>query len=207
MKSRKVSSPRSSDTKSKDEVAAEMVTLDKIHPWPKNLKFKPIEPKDVRELSRSIKRFGFGDPIVARKANGEIIAGHLRYFAAKRLKIDQVPVRFLDLSEDEAHAMAIAETKLERMRNFDKGGLAVELDALEEKGVDLEYGTGFDSEDIENLLDKDDSLEDLLKETDNAPSITGGLYSVIVECKSDAEQRKLLDRLEGEGFECRALVQ
>lgn len=98
-----------------DEKAAEYVALSALKPWAKNP--KSIESKDVRELARAIRRFGFGPPIVARRENGEIIAGHLRYAAAKHLKLATVPVRFMDLPAGEAHAMALADTKLHERRS------------------------------------------------------------------------------------------
>ena len=43
-------------------VHATDVPLDRIHPWPKNPD-KPT-PKHVREICRSVKRFGWGEPIL-----------------------------------------------------------------------------------------------------------------------------------------------
>ncbi len=188
---------------SPEDVAAEWVALDRVHPWAKNP--KPIEPKHVRELSRSIKRFGFGDPIVARTANGEIIAGHLRHAAAKRLKLQRIPVRFLDLSEEEAHVMAVAETKLERMRDFDDDQLSARLDELEEVGADLEFGTGFSADDIDDLIESGEGAFDA--GSDGAPGGVDALkFQLLVTCRDDAHQAELLDRLEAEGLECKPMM-
>jgi ParB-like chromosome segregation protein Spo0J len=188
-----------------EDIAAEYVSLTRIHPWEKNP--KPIEPKHVRELSRSIKRFGFGDPIVARKENGEIIAGHLRFAAARRLKLERVPVRFLDLSESEAHVMALAETKLERMRDFDDEQVAARLDELEEQGADLGFGTGFSDDDIDKLLEDGADSFDAGDEGGGATNAVGALrFQLLVTCKDDAQQAELLARLEGEGYECKPMM-
>lgn len=60
--------------------AAEDVALDRVHAWPRNP--HPPSEKNVREIMQSIRRFGFGEPILARRENGEIIAGHARFLAA-----------------------------------------------------------------------------------------------------------------------------
>ena len=132
--------------------AAENVPLDRIHEWPRN----PHKPstQDVRDVARSIKRFGFGAPIVARQENGELIAGHSRYLAAKRLKLTTVPVRFMDLSEQEAHVHALADNKIpsNRKRDWTDESIAAILEEAEAAGVDVEAGTGFDEDEIDALL-------------------------------------------------------
>ena len=44
--------------------------------------------------------------------NGEIIAGHTRWKAAKELGLDRVPVRYLDLDPADAHLLAIADNRV-----------------------------------------------------------------------------------------------
>ena len=83
--------------------AAEWVELERLHGWDKNPKRHP--DAQMRDLMKSIKRFGWGAVILARP-NGEIIAGHGRMEAAKRLGMPKVPVRFLDLDPAEAHLLA-----------------------------------------------------------------------------------------------------
>src|SRR6188472_727457 len=67
-----------------DTVAAIWVNLSALHPWPNNP--TKDDPASVRRVAESIKRFGFGAPLVARAENGEIIAGHTRFKAAQLLK-------------------------------------------------------------------------------------------------------------------------
>lgn len=81
-----------------------------LKPWKDNPRSNDGEP--VKRVAASIKRFGFGEPIVARSANHEIIAGHTRWKAALQLRLGQVPVRLLDLSEHEAHLLALADNRL-----------------------------------------------------------------------------------------------
>lgn len=109
--------------------AAVWVALSTLKPWAKN----PRKNADaVAAVARSIERFGFGAPIVARLATREVIAGHTRIEAAKQLGMGDVPVRFLDLSEAEAHLLALADNKLNEIAEWDSlalAQLATELDA------------------------------------------------------------------------------
>lgn len=105
--------------RTENEPAAEWVALDALKPWAKN----PREnAKAIAKIAASIKRFGFGAPIVARKADGEIIAGHTRYEAAKKLGLDRVPVRYLDLDPADAHLLALADNRLGEFAAWDSKG-------------------------------------------------------------------------------------
>jgi len=96
------------------------VATSELKPWIKNPRRNDHVVDDVAE---SMKRFGFGAPLVARLANGEIIAGHTRLKAALKLKFPQVPVRYLDLSEKEAHLLAAADNRLGEKAQWDERAL------------------------------------------------------------------------------------
>jgi len=99
------------------EAAAEWVDPSTLKPWPKNPRKNDGEP--VVRVAESIKRFGFAAPIVARTETREIIAGHTRWKAAQSLQLTQVPVRFLDISEREAHLLALADNRLGELAEWD----------------------------------------------------------------------------------------
>ena len=130
------------------EVAAEWVPITELKPWKDNPRKNDGEP--VRKVAESIKRFGFSSPIIAR-ANGEIIAGHTRWKAAQSLKLDRVPVRFLDLEPDDAHLLAIADNRTAQEAEWDDDVLKAVLGQLESQGADL-AATGFDAKELEALL-------------------------------------------------------
>lgn len=100
-----------------DAAAAEWVDPASLKPWAKNPRKNDGEP--VVKVAESIKRFGFAAPIVARLETREIIAGHTRWKAAQSLKLDRVPVRFVDLSEREAHLLALADNRLGELAEWD----------------------------------------------------------------------------------------
>ena len=104
----------------------------------------------VPEVAASIRRFGFAAPILARP-DGEVIAGHTRLKAALELRMHSVPVRFLDLSDQEAHALALADNRISEISRWDRDGLGAVLADLESDGVNLD-GLGWSDEEIGRLL-------------------------------------------------------
>jgi hypothetical protein len=85
------------------EKVGEWLHVDQLTPWDKNPRFND---QAIEKIAQSIKKFGFASPIIARKEDNRIIAGHTRWMAAQSLNIQYVPVRFMDLSEKEADALA-----------------------------------------------------------------------------------------------------
>ena len=130
------------------EVAAVMVPVAALKAWAGNP--RKNDPA-VDEVAASIKRFGFGSPIIARQENGEVICGHTRLKAAIRLKLTAVPVRYLDLSAEEAHAYALADNKLGEIATWDQVPLADAFRDLEKAQVDLS-GLGWDGGELEKFL-------------------------------------------------------
>lgn len=130
------------------EVAAEWVPIDELHVWKDNPRKNDGAP--VKKVAESIHRFGFASPIIARR-NGEIIAGHTRYKAAKQLKLDRVPVRYMDLEPDAAHLLALADNRTAEEAEWDDAMLSAVLGQLESQGADL-ASTGFDEKELERLL-------------------------------------------------------
>ena len=128
--------------------AAVYINPDKLQPWDRNPRFNDAA---VEEVMKSIKRFGFGAPIVAQEGSNRVIAGHTRLKAATRLGLSSVPVRFLNLSDSEAAALAIADNKLSELAEWDETQLGDLLKEL--KGTDMEFeGLGFDPDELDFLI-------------------------------------------------------
>ena len=112
--------------------------------------------KAVPDVVSSMKRFGFGSPIVARP-NGEIIAGHTRLKAALELRMPEVPVRFMDLDPAEAHLMALADNRVGEIADWNDDLLADVLLEMETKGADL-TGIGWSDDELAEIMAKSDPL-------------------------------------------------
>lgn len=131
------------------EAAAVWVEVDKLLPWAQNPRQNDAA---VDEVVASIKRFGFGAPLLARRENGEIIAGHTRLRAALKLQLPKVPVRYLDLDPADAHLLALADNKLGEIAEWDEARLGQLLAELRADGADILTGTGFDDGEIATLI-------------------------------------------------------
>ena len=150
------------------EVAdAEWVDIDSVKPWDKNPRKNAAA---IGEVAKSIQRFGFASPIIVRRADGVIIAGHTRYAAAKSLKLDKVLVRFMDLDPAQARALALADNKLGELADWDAPMLAEVLRGLNDEGVDV-TGLGFDDQELETMLaDLSDINDDIAGALADLPS-------------------------------------
>ena len=86
------------------------IPIDEIKPYDRNA--KQHNEKQVKNVAQSIKEFGFVQPVVIDD-NNEIIIGHCRFQAAKRLNMAEIPVvKLSDLSEDEANKLRLLDNKL-----------------------------------------------------------------------------------------------
>lgn len=112
-----------------DEPAAEWVELDKLAAWKDNPR---VNDHVVDSVVESVRKFGFGAPLLARRATGEIIAGHTRLKAAHKLGLSRVPVRYLDLSEEQAHLLALADNRLAEKALWSLPGLHALLGKYDE---------------------------------------------------------------------------
>lgn len=130
--------------------------------------------ENVERVAESIKRFGFSAPIVARR-NGEVIAGHTRLAAARALGIDQVPVRYLDLSEREAHLLALADNRLTELSPWDTDALHEILAAYDAADITL---AGWSQAEFDALVDApaeaDDGSSDELPDPPKDPIVKLG---------------------------------
>ena len=109
--------------------------------------------KQVRQIAKSIEKFGFNNPVLIDDAN-QIIAGHGRVEAASLLGIDIVPTcRLSHLSDADKRAYVLADNKLAELAGWDKELLAIELQGLIELDVEIEL-TGFGMAEIDVILEE-----------------------------------------------------
>src|SRR6266436_5000824 len=109
-------------------------------------------PKQIRQIARSIERFGFNNPVLVDD-DDQIIAGHGRVEAAKLLNMKTVPtVRLSHLSQAEKKAYILADNRLVDL------GFDVVLTGFEPAEVDIIIeGIGDESEQPENLVPEETS--------------------------------------------------
>jgi hypothetical protein len=140
------------------------LSIDQLNPDPGNA--RQHSAKQVRQIAKSMETFGFNVPLLI-DAEGNVIGGHGRLLAAKRLGWDQVPTIRLDhLSESQRRAFMIADNRLAEVAVWDDRLLAEQLKALASVELNFDIETiGFDMGEIdlriESLNPKDTSAAGL----------------------------------------------
>jgi DNA modification methylase len=109
----------------------------------------------VDSMCSSIREFGFKIPCLVR-SNGEVVDGHLRLKAARKLGITEIPVILCDeWSPAQVKAFRLMVNRSVTWADWDEELLAQELQEIQELDFDLSF-TGFDTHEIDSLLAFDD---------------------------------------------------
>ena len=107
-----------------------------LKPYAKNA--KKHDDKQVANVANSIKRFGWQQPIVIDEQN-EVVIGHCRLMAAKKLKLKEVPVTVASgLTDEEIRELRIADNKTNESP-WDFELLADDLEGLDFEGFDFDF--------------------------------------------------------------------
>jgi DNA modification methylase len=126
--------------------AAEWVPLDRIHPWDKNPR---RNEGAVKPVASSLSRWGWAEVIVAQRGSGRIISGHTRWKAAKELGEAVVPVRFVDVADQDVEALSLALNKLGEIAEWDEALLAEILQDFDLADAAI---AGFSDKEVSELL-------------------------------------------------------
>lgn len=133
-----------------------IVSINKIKPYEKN----PRKNDDaVDAVASSIKEFGWQQPIVV-DSGGTIIVGHTRYKAAKKLKLEEVPIVVADkLTKEQVNAYRLADNKSGELACWDDNLLDQELNNILD--IDMsQFGFSLDDDLAEEDVIDDDYEED-----------------------------------------------
>jgi DNA modification methylase len=150
-----------------DHQNIEMVPVNCLTPYANNA--RTHTNKQIRQIAKSIERFGFTNPVLIDDG-GEIIAGHGRVAAAKLLGLAAVPtLRLSHLSAADKRAYIIADNRLAEKAGWDRELLAIELQALIDLNFEVEL-TGFETGEIDFLLhDADEAKGETAGPEDDVP--------------------------------------
>jgi len=119
--------------------------------------------EQVAQIAASIREFGFTNPVLVDEQNN-LIAGHGRLMAARKLKMEHVPaVVVTGLDDRRRRALVIADNKLALNSGWDMDALKVELKDL---GVDFGGLIGFSDDELVALMES--------PELDGMPELSDG---------------------------------
>ena len=119
----------------------EQMKIGDIYPYQRNA--KKHDKRQIDNLAESIKQFGMVQPICVDKDNNVII-GHCRLLACKKLKKRTVPVvKLEDLTPDEANKLRLLDNKLNESE-WDFDFLSEDIPTLNFDGFDIDWGIDFE---------------------------------------------------------------
>lgn len=119
--------------------------------------------EQVNQIVASINEFGFTNPLLIDEKDN-IIAGHGRLLASKKLKMEEVPCIVLSgLTEAQKKAYIIADNKMALNAGWDDELLKIELENLKELDFDLDL-TGFNVDELDDILGKDEQEVEIVED-------------------------------------------
>jgi len=107
--------------------------------------------KEYEKLKRSIKEFGFVEPIIWNSRSGNVVGGHQRLTVLTDLGATDITCVVVDLDEQREKALNVALNKVQG--SWDEDKLAALLSDLEASSFDVTM-TGFDAAEVDELLNQ-----------------------------------------------------
>jgi hypothetical protein len=166
---------------------------------PANWRIHPKAQQDA--LEGVLSEVGWVQDVIVNKRTGNLIDGHLRCQVAARNEEQTIPVVYVDLSEDEEAIILASLDPLAAMAATDKAKLE-----------ELLHQVHSDDARVQQMMAVVADKEQLgfTKSGDDMPGENGFTYKtqfgVIVVCKDEAEQRRVYELLQGDGYECKVVV-
>lgn len=132
----------------KGELASETVGIDDVRPHPKN-----VRQGDIGAIAQSLSAHGQYRAIVAQRSTGHILAGNHTWKAAKQLGWKNISVHWLDIDDDRAMRILLADNRANDLANYDDAAL---LDVLRDMATSTDSlaGTLYDADDLDALAAK-----------------------------------------------------
>ena len=140
------------------------VEIDRLKPYEKNTKIHGEE--QIEKLCESIRQFGFISPVLI-DGDMNVIAGHGRLMAAKRLRMEKVPCLLVDgLTEKQRRAYIIADNRLGEYSEWNLDLVAEEIGDLQLEEADISF--------LEFQFDKPEEGDEEPEGTDGTEEDTSG---------------------------------
>jgi ParB-like chromosome segregation protein Spo0J len=176
------------------------IDTDLLLPYELNSKTHP--PDQVARLAKNMEKFGFDIPIMTDQ-HYTIISGHGRLLAAKKLRMEKVPVivRY-DLTPEEVQIRRLNDNSL-ALSEFNIDLLLPEINEMVELGIDQEtlgFPPGYLDKlkaDLEGELRPKNEKHDKKELSDNPEKE----FILAIKCRDEGEMKQLYDELVERAFE------
>lgn len=164
------------------------------------LKTHPENPRrgDVSLVAESIRTNGFYGAVVAQRSTGYVLAGNHRLMAADSVGLDEIPVVWVDVDDEQAMRILLADNRTSDLAAYDDDSLGRLLEHLSSTDGGLE-GTGYSEFDLSALTsawDYDGEIDDIEENEDGIfvtikvlaeSSIADDVRSLVEDALSDFE--------------------
>lgn len=161
----------------------EQVEVEKLIPYARNS--RTHNDAQIAQIAASIKEFGFNNPVLIGESN-DIIAGHGRVLAARKLELTSVPcIKLGHLTENQKKAYVIADNRIALNAGWDEEMLKIELSDLASTDIDLSV-LGFSEAELEMYSLAGRELEQLDSENNQRTPAEGA------ESLEDASVRQII---------------
>ena len=178
------------------------VPLSKLSADPANVRLH--SPENIAAIKASLRRFGQQKPLVVDTSH-VIRAGNGTFQAARELGWTHLDVVVTDLSGPDAIAYAIADNRTAELAHWDISALKNEFDSLDDV---LHAATGFTIENLNQLAHSIPCGQPAPRDDIHEPVLPKflELYELAVECRDEADQKKLYEQLAAQGRKVRVLT-
>lgn len=168
--------------------------IDELQEDPKNARGHSAE--NIATIKASLEEFGQQKPVVLASDGKTVKAGNGTLIAARELGWTYLAAVTTNLDALKAAAYAIADNRSSDLASWQEDVLIETLELLHEKKAPI---VGFDEGTLTTLLQRNREA------VDESPVIRER-YDVLVICENESQQKKLLEELTNEGYECRSLI-
>jgi ParB-like chromosome segregation protein Spo0J len=175
------------------------IPIGELHPHPDN-----ANRGDLQAIRESIETNGFYGAIVVQKSTGFILSGNHRYEAAKSLGATHLPVITVEVTDQQARKILLADNRTTRLGDDDPEALTRLLQQIL-AGEDGLSGTGFTDEDLQTLLESINASPTDLTPPPEEHNYKEQ-YGVIVVCDDEKHQEETYNKLREQGFNCKVVV-
>lgn len=135
------------------------------------LKLNPKNPRKnddaVEVVAKSIKKYGFKNPLII-DGNNVVWCGNTRLKASKKLGIKEVPcIVVTDLTEEQIRELALIDNKSNEVAEWDMKLLEEELLELDMSEFGLDWGISDKEEEVEEKEEPEVEFTEIMNEESN----------------------------------------
>jgi len=162
---------------------------------PKNA--RTHDDPNIQAIKTSLAQFGQRKPIVVNRANNQVEAGNGTLVAAHQLGHTHIAAVWVEDDETTQTGYALADNRTAELAAWDDERLAEAIALVEATSREL-----YDDLLLDELAAGGEEDEEAAAEEQHVPED----FAVVVDCRDQADQETLYERLTSEGYTCRVLT-